>query len=264
MPDVAVLCYHAVSEEWRAPLAVAPARLEEQVRFFLRRGYRPATLSEAVLNPPAHKTLAVTFDDGWRSILECAVPLLSSLGVAASVFVPTDYIDAGAPLMWDGIDRHPPDDHAELSPMNWDELRGLRDAGWEVGSHTKSHRPLPALGDPELADELRTSRGRCTDELGVCASITYPYGLVDERVVEATRAAGYTVAARLASSLRDPQPLDWPRVGIYRADVGLRYRLKASPTTRRIRASGAWSLLERARRPDAGLSSKPSRGASAR
>ena len=47
---------------------------------------------DAVLDPPAAKTLAVTFDDGFASVLERAEPILSSLGLVATVFAPTSFM----------------------------------------------------------------------------------------------------------------------------------------------------------------------------
>src|SRR5205807_6269636 len=66
--DVLVLCYHAISESWSSDLAVSPDLLEAQIRLLLGRGYRGATFYEAVTAPPAARTLAVTFVDGYRSV----------------------------------------------------------------------------------------------------------------------------------------------------------------------------------------------------
>ena len=42
----------------------------------------------------------------------------------------------------------------ELVPLTWQELRGLRDEGWEIGSHTRTHPRLAQLGDDALGAEL--------------------------------------------------------------------------------------------------------------
>ena len=61
-------------------------------------------------------------------------------------------------------------------------------------------------------------------------------------VLAATSAAGYTTAGALAGRVRDPGALSWPRVGHHHKDVGLRFRAKASPTIRRLRASQLWRI----------------------
>ena len=122
----------------------------------------------------------------------------------------------------------------ELIPHSWLELRGLADAGWEIGSHTRSHPHLTSLDDERLDAELQGSKRRCEDELDrPCLSIAYPYGDVDSRVSAAAARAGYEAGATL--SLHAPRPLEWPRVGVYSIDAGWRYRLKVSPALRRLR-----------------------------
>src|SRR5690242_17980600 len=52
MPDVLVLCYHAVSPVWPAALSVTPAALERQLGRLLDRGYRATTFAHALSAPP--------------------------------------------------------------------------------------------------------------------------------------------------------------------------------------------------------------------
>ena len=127
MSDVVVLCYHAVSPDWPAQMSVTPERFEQQLKLLVGRGYRGATFAQAATAPPHRKTVAVTFDDGLRSVLERAFPLLERLGLPATVFVPTDLVGADEPLSWRGVERWasgPYED--ELRPLDWDELRRLR------------------------------------------------------------------------------------------------------------------------------------------
>jgi peptidoglycan/xylan/chitin deacetylase (PgdA/CDA1 family) len=194
--------------------------------------------------------VGITFDDAYRSVLTVAKPIMDRLGMRGSVYVPTDWPGRGEPMTWPGIDQWlgGPHEH-ELACMDWDELRALADAGWEVGSHTRSHPRLSQLADDAvLADELEGSRAACSEALGrPCDSIAYPYGDHDERVVEAARRAGYELGLTLPHRLHGERPLAWPRVGVYHADSDRRFRLKASPLLRRLRSSPAWAALDRLR-----------------
>jgi len=237
--DVLVLCYHAVSRGWDAPLSVTPERLERQLRSLVRRGFRGATFADAVSQPPATRTVAVTFDDAYRSVLELAFPILERLGLPGTVFVPTRFAGRDEPMTWPGIDGwlHGPHEH-ELYPLDWQQLGALAAAGWEVGSHTVSHPKLPELDDHSLAAQLRESKAACEEALGVpCASIAYPYGDVDARVVRATDEAGYSFGAALPAAFHVPRALEWPRVGVYNADASGRVRLKCSRPIRALRSS---------------------------
>ncbi|MDQ3936434.1 MAG: polysaccharide deacetylase family protein, partial [Actinomycetota bacterium] len=242
MTDLVVLCYHAVSRDWPAALSVRPEALERQLTFLSKRGYRGVPVTEA-LDEQSGRAVAITFDDAYRSVLELAKPILDRLDMRASVYVPTNWPDRDGPMTWPGIAHWVGGEYEhELSCMSWDELRGLADAGWEIGSHTCSHPRLAELAsEDEIAAELEGSRMACEERLGGrCRSIAYPYGSYDERVVEAAGRTGYDYGLTLPEGLRGPRPLAWPRIGIYNADATWRWRLKLSPTMRRARALRAW------------------------
>ena len=252
MSDVLVLCYHAVSDCWPAGFAVPARHIERQVAALLDRGYVGATFGAAVLDPPAPRTLAVTFDDAYRSVFDQARPVLESLGVPGTVFVPTGLIGGERPMAWPGTDRWIGSAHErELTPMSWNELGELREDGWEIGSHTRTHPRLPTLSPEAMREELEGSRSDLTERIGGdCQSIAYPYGDCDQDVVDASRRAGYTAGGALAGRVRHPETLLWPRVGIYGKDGTMRFRVKASPATRRIRSTSLWRarFLLRSRR----------------
>jgi peptidoglycan/xylan/chitin deacetylase (PgdA/CDA1 family) len=251
MSDVIVLCYHAVSPDWEAALSIRPEVLEDQLTFLSQRGYRGVPASEALDGSASGRVVAITFDDAYRSVLELAKPILDRLGMRASVYPATDWPDRDGPMSWPGIDQWVggPHEH-ELACLGWDELRALADEGWEVGSHTCTHPRLAELGSEEqIADELTRSREVCEERMGQrCRSIAYPYGSYDERVVAAAEAAGYEFGLTLPHGLHAARPLAWPRIGIYHADRTYRWRLKLSPTVRRLRALRAWEVASGLRR----------------
>lgn len=88
--------------------------------------------------------------------------------------------------------------HPDCQPMSWAQLRQMHAAGFEIGSHGVHHRMLAKLSQAELEAELRESRTTLERELDAPATLaSYPVGgdgAFDERVVEATRAAGYGAA----------------------------------------------------------------------
>jgi peptidoglycan/xylan/chitin deacetylase (PgdA/CDA1 family) len=244
VPDVLVLCYHAVSERFPAPLSVTPEAFERQLALLVRAGFAGATFDAAVSGPPARRTVAVTFDDAYLSVLRLAKPLLDAVGFPATVYAPTAYLDTPEqPLKWDGIEQwHGGEHEHELLPMSWDQLGELAEVGWEIGSHTSTHPHLHQVrDDAELRAELVESKATVEERLGRdCTTLAYPYGDYDERVVAAAGAAGYAAAGTLPARLHQPRPLAWPRVGIYRGDDERRFRLKVSRVMRRLRGSRLW------------------------
>lgn len=245
MGDRLVLCYHGVSDQWPATLAVTPGRLREQVLFLAHRGYRARTFSDALARSDGELTFAITFDDAYRSVFECAFPILRELGMPATVFAPTALVGTGGPMSWPGIEQWLDGPYAsELIGMSWAELGEVADAGWEIGSHTRSHARLTELDGDAMAVQLRGSRDDCERRLGrPCHSLAYPYGAVDARVVRAAHEAGYLAAAAPPNRLPGERRLRWPRVGVYPGDDLPRFRLKVSPTMRLLRASRAWAPI---------------------
>lgn len=217
------------------------------MELLLRHGYAPATFRRIVCAPPAGRAFAVTFDDGWVSMLRHGLPVLARLGVPATVFVAAGLVDVHerplegpALARWrDGPHRH------ELHCLSWDELRGLADAGWEVGAHSLTHPYLTRVGDERLERELRESRRRCEEALGrPCRTMAYPSGDVDARVEQAVADAGYEAAGTLPRRFAAPRPLAWPRLAIQRDDDLFTFRLKVSRVVRAARRTAAWPLAD--------------------
>jgi peptidoglycan/xylan/chitin deacetylase (PgdA/CDA1 family) len=239
MTDVLVLCYHAVSPTWTADLSVTPEALEWQLSRLVTAGWHGTTFADAVLEPPADRTLVVTFDDGFASVQSFGLPVLDKLGLPATVFVPSAFMGTRQRLRWPGIEHWSDTPYAEeLRGMDWSDLRELADLGWEIGSHTCSHPRLTELTSGELEKELCSSRREVSENVGrPCRTIAYPYGAADARVASCAEAAGYAAGASLGSSLRHLGAHRWPRVGVYHGDDERRFRVKISGLTRRLRAS---------------------------
>jgi peptidoglycan/xylan/chitin deacetylase (PgdA/CDA1 family) len=251
VPDVLVLCYHAVSETWPAALSVTPDALDEQLELVASRGYRGARFTEAATGAVdrAEPTVVVTFDDAYRSVLELAKPILDRHGFPGTLFVPSRWPGDPGPMRWPGIDRWCATEHQdELRCLSWGEVRSLADDGWEIGSHTCSHPRLTEVDDGALARELRRSKVVLEAALDrPCLSLAYPYGCVDGRVEWATHEAGYRAAGAIPQILYRPRALRWPRTPIFHDDSIARFRLKVSPALRRTRRSALGTRLDAAR-----------------
>lgn len=247
--DLLVLCYHGVSESWPADISLTPARLERQLTHVLGRGYRPCKLSDGLSG--SGRRVVVTFDDAFLSVFELGRPLLERLGVPGTLFVPTGQAGTGEPMTWPGVDHWKGTQYAdELIGMTWDQVRTLRDEGWEIGAHTRTHPRLTTLDDVGVEFELAGSKHDLEEALGSpCATLAYPYGDADPRVEAAAGEAGFAIAVGLSSKLEArPRTLCWPRVGIYQADDMRRFRLKVSPQSRRLRSTSTWAALARRHR----------------
>jgi peptidoglycan/xylan/chitin deacetylase (PgdA/CDA1 family) len=236
-----VLGYHAVSSRWQSQLAVPEVVLRAQLTLLARRGYVGLTLADAerrrVEGSLPLRSVVVTFDDGYASTVR-AVPIMAELGFPGTVFVVTRFVDSGERLCWHGIEHWlGPETRDELRPLGWAEIEALAERGWEIGSHTATHPLLTAVDDDRLTHELRDSGSAIAERLGSCTSLSYPYGIADERVVAEARRCGYDLACSLTFTHLVDEPLCRPRIGLSGADRGLRLALQVSSLGRRSRRS---------------------------
>lgn len=106
----AILMYHRVAKANFDPwgLAVSPERFVEQMNWTLRNR-TPLPLAEfADLHRRGclpSNAIAVTFDDGYACNMSAAIPILERLGIPATIFVPSDLVDAGREFWWDELER---------------------------------------------------------------------------------------------------------------------------------------------------------------
>lgn len=204
----AILTYHSLDDSGSV-ISVAPDVFARQMQSLADAGIPVVPLGE-LRDGPAPR-LAITFDDGYRNLLDHAVPVLERLGFPATVFAVSDWCgrDSGWPSQPPAVPRRP--------LLDWDALRAMSRGGWLVGSHTRSHPALPQVNDAALEGELADSRARLEQELGVpVRSFAYPYGALDARVrAAAVRHFDLACGTRLGYLDDDADPHDLPRLDMY-------------------------------------------------
>ncbi len=139
-------------------------------------GYLLLPLSEALAAARAHaRVAALTFDDGYASILHVAFPILERCGGRATVFAVSDYV--GRQNRWPGQPQAIPDGYL----LDWQQLRELAHAGWEIGAHSRTHPDLRRLDERRMRDEIIGGKLAIEDRLGCSVDVfAYPYGLFQE------------------------------------------------------------------------------------
>ncbi len=222
---VPVLMYHRVGEAhnaWEARYCISPRNFSAHIEALARKGFRAVGIDAFVDwlegGPPLPEgAILVTFDDGFRGVHEHALPVMERLGWPFTVFLVSDLI--GQEDHWTR-DSNP--DGATYPLLDADEIRDMQKRGVSFHSHTRSHASLPTLNDKELAAQLTGSRRALAELLGKeVAYLAYPFGHVDERVVAATRAAGYRAAfsTRSGFNRRDVDRFQIRRIDVFGTDT---------------------------------------------
>jgi peptidoglycan/xylan/chitin deacetylase (PgdA/CDA1 family) len=175
---IAILGYHKIGspppDGWETWFFVSEAVFSEQLAALRDGGWQPIDLTTFVrgLEDPGklpERAALITFDDGYRSVREIALPVLERFGYPAVLFMPTDFV--GHTNVFD-IESEP-----EEPLCGWDDLRELERGGVAVQSHGASHRTFSDLTPEERALELERSKAVLEAELDRSVKLfAYPYG----------------------------------------------------------------------------------------
>lgn len=214
MKGAAVLTFHGLCQDGQAT-GVLDASLHLPVSVFhavcrhLKASYQVMPLLEMTQAVLAGRSLpsravAISFDDGLASNYHLGFPVLSELGLPATIFLATGFLDGTHPLWFQEVDRAMKargSSAAELAtrlahlknlpdalmrgevrklvegcaqaesevarPMSWEQAREMQAGGLVAfGGHTHTHPVLSRCTRAQQAEEIRVCRDRMTEELG--------------------------------------------------------------------------------------------------
>jgi peptidoglycan/xylan/chitin deacetylase (PgdA/CDA1 family) len=195
-----ILAYHSLRggngrRRKGADLTISEEQFGWQMAMLHEMGYEGVPverfLEEGQTAGSMKRCVGLTFDDGYRSVYERALPIMERYGHRATVFAVSGLV--GRSAGWEGMEQD------EVEPLlSWEHLRSFVDRGFCVGSHTHTHADLTALAPSEVAIEVQRSKGELECNLQVpVVAIAYPYGrtneLIARTVCEAEYAAGFSL-----------------------------------------------------------------------
>lgn len=130
--------------------------------------------------------ISITFDDGWKSVATNAAPIMGEYRMVSTQYIITDYIGA-------------------KEYMSLGQIKALKDAGHEIGSHSASHVAIADEDDASMAHEFIDSKSKLEAlklvEKDVRLNFAYPYGSKSARTNEFGKSHYYSL--RGVSSFAD-------------------------------------------------------------
>lgn len=190
---------------------IEPEWFEKHLQYLAQHNFKTVRFSDIADyfsrgTPIPERAVIISFDDGWKSAVEWAYPLLQKYNMTATVFIPTKLI-AEKP--------------GKGMRMSWNDLVKLRDAGWEIGSHSLWHPYLTKSRKVKL--EVEESKKILEEKLGISVTtFAYPFGASNEQIEKTVRETGYSTARSYTSGsgITRENLFHIPVVKVY-ANVGL-------------------------------------------
>jgi peptidoglycan/xylan/chitin deacetylase (PgdA/CDA1 family) len=255
---MSILAYHAVDPGWPSQLSMHPTSFARHVEWLARhrsvvpldvalsRVRRTGSLPEGMTS--------ITFDDGFASVYDHALPVLRRFGMPATVFIVGRTLEGATDVDW-------VDDGTVPMTLSGDQILEMRDVGIAFGSHGYSHRSLTGLDDLELERELRDSRVALEDLLRrPVTSIAYPRAISDDRVRRVARRCGYRYGLAVSLPRQSGGPMEIARAGVYAKDGTLALRVKSSTWYLPLRTMPAYARVRRPFTASRGIGSGPFSG----
>lgn len=196
MKNIAILMYHQID---RIPargvplrgLCVSPSAFSRQMRVLKLLGYRGLSMPELTpyLNQTCSgKVFGITFDDGFQSVFDNALPVLKREGFSATCFAVSRKI--GGVNDWDAAEGV---DQKRL--MDIEHWRRWVSSGMDIGSHTMSHQDITKLSEISATAEIVNSRKELENTFQVPVKhFCYPYGRFHKNHEALVAASGYATA----------------------------------------------------------------------
>jgi peptidoglycan/xylan/chitin deacetylase (PgdA/CDA1 family) len=173
--QIPILTYHSIDSSGSI-ISTDPEIFRAQMKILVDENYNVQPLSkivESLKNKEkiAPKTIALTFDDGFKNFYYRAFPVLSAYGFPATVFLVTDY--CGRYNDWRGNPLKFP----RTRLLSWAEIKFLAMNNIEFGAHTRTHPDLTKIPITAAEREILQSKSIIEGKIGKkVQTFAYPFG----------------------------------------------------------------------------------------
>jgi len=128
--------------------------------------------------PLPARPAVITFDDGNKPTLQYAVPVLQERGLPATFFVPPQYAESGNDKFF-----------------NWEDLKALAAAGFDLGGHSYQHSFVQDLTPAEAEHQIGDEKRKIEELTGAQVEcFAYPFGSYSDKTVQQLQHYGYRAA----------------------------------------------------------------------
>ena len=176
---IPILVYHSISND-ESSLSLSINEFEKHIAYLKDRNFE--TINFDQINSAKKKQIIITFDDGYKDLISCVLPILKKHNFSATCFIVSSLL--GKKNLWDVGKKN----FVQKDLMNLNDTREWVDNGMFIGSHSHNHLDLTSLNNDKITDELTYSKKILEDKIGVkIKNFSYPYGKVNNLVYQKTK-----------------------------------------------------------------------------
>lgn len=181
--SIPILTYHSIDNSGSV-ISISPDRFKSHMEYLCNSSFNVISLNEIVASIHENrlfpsKSIAITFDDGFKNNYDIAYPLLKEFGFKATIFLVTGY--CGKNNQWNGQ----PEEIPTLELLKWDDIIEMANNGIDFGAHTINHPNLTELTKDQVKDEILGSKRMLNERLGKdIPFFSYPYGWQTDEILK--------------------------------------------------------------------------------
>jgi len=201
-----IIQYHHVDDDTPPVTSVTVQQFAEHMQYLADNDFNVWPLPKIIhalrnKKPLPEKVIAITFDDGYKSVLTSAVPLLRKHRFPYTIFINTDLIG-----------------HSQEF-MSWKQLQQLKQEGATIANHTTVHSHLMRQRENEsylqwqkrIEEEITQAESVIKRKLGESPGLlAYPYGEYNRQIKLIARNHKLTAFAQHSGAFDDR--VDWQAV----------------------------------------------------
>lgn len=201
-----IIQYHHVDKNTPAITSVTPRQFADHMQYLADNDFNVLPLPEIIhalknKKPLPDKVIAITFDDGYISVLDNALPILRKHRFPYTIFVNTDLIN-----------------HSQEF-MSWKQLHQLNSESATIANHTTAHSHLARQRADEsysewkkrIENEITQAEAVIKHQLGKSPGLlAYPYGEYNSQIKAITKLHGLVGFAQHSGAFNEK--VDWQAV----------------------------------------------------
>lgn len=183
--SISCFVYHRFGEDQYPTTNIAINVFRQQLNYLKENDFQLLTLGEALSKlekggGSSRKIAVLTIDDGYKSFLTGAMPLLREYGFKATLFINTETVGARGYL-------------------TWNELNKIQKEGIEIGNHTHTHTYFLNEKEGDVTEKFRkdVKQAQALIKANLNSSpdlFAYPFGEYNQVMKKVVEELGFKAA----------------------------------------------------------------------